>query len=316
MSEPHHPINVVAKRTGLTAHVIRAWERRYRAVEPHRTATNRRVYSEADIERLSLLRIHSSAGQSISYLARLRTEELKQLGNASSPASPVEAAGAQHTRGVASATPLIERAVATIKDLDGMALQAVLNAAEIQLGIQGMLQRFVGPLAQNLGELWRAGSISAAHEHFATATLRKALDRAVRPFALTEQAPVVVVGTPAGQLHELGALLAAAQASNLGWRVIYLGTGLPASELAGAARQHAAKAVALSIVFPDDDPCLGGELLRLRDLLPPGVAIVVGGRAASAYADSLKAIGGTSVEDLAAYGEFLDQLRRSPLRGA
>ncbi len=310
MSASHHPINVVVQRTGLTAHVIRAWERRYRAVEPQRTATNRRVYSDADIERLSLLRAHTAAGQSISYLARLSTESLKQLGNGTSVRAAGTVAGSLLSPAVFGASDLIARGVVAIKNMDAMTFQTVLDLAETQLGVQGMLQRIVGPLAHVVGELWREGSISAAHEHFATASLRKILDRAVRPFALSELAPVLVVGTPLGQLHELGAMIAAAQASNLGWRVIYLGAGLPASEIAGAARQHATKAVALSIVYPDDDPRLGGELLRLRDLLPPGVTIVAGGRAASAYADSLEAIGGKTTEDLNAFGLLLDQLRR------
>lgn len=49
--EQLHPIQVVAHRTGLSRHVIRMWENRYETVTPKRTATNRRLYSEADIER-------------------------------------------------------------------------------------------------------------------------------------------------------------------------------------------------------------------------------------------------------------------------
>ena len=56
MSEALHPIQVVVARTGLTAHVIRVWEKRYGAVIPQRTETNRRLYSEDQIGRLSLLR--------------------------------------------------------------------------------------------------------------------------------------------------------------------------------------------------------------------------------------------------------------------
>ena len=50
-----HSIKIVAQRTGLSSHVIRVWERRYDAVSPRRTETNRRLYSDGDIERLKLL---------------------------------------------------------------------------------------------------------------------------------------------------------------------------------------------------------------------------------------------------------------------
>lgn len=56
MAEAHQGIKVVAQRTGLSAHLIRIWEKRYGAVEPERTETNRRLYSDEQIERLSLLR--------------------------------------------------------------------------------------------------------------------------------------------------------------------------------------------------------------------------------------------------------------------
>ena len=51
-NEKKYAMKVVTRRTGLTSHAIRVWEKRYNAVEPERTDTNRRLYSEADIERL------------------------------------------------------------------------------------------------------------------------------------------------------------------------------------------------------------------------------------------------------------------------
>lgn len=75
-SEPEHPIRVVVRRTGLTSHVIRAWERRYGAVTPHRTDGNRRLYSEADIRRLVLLNRVLQTGRSIGQIASLPEEKL------------------------------------------------------------------------------------------------------------------------------------------------------------------------------------------------------------------------------------------------
>src|SRR5512140_1043166 len=79
MNEPHHAIKGVSRRTGLSAHVIRIWEKRYGAVTPARTGTNRRLYSEEQIERLSLLRDVTRAGHSIGLVAKLQTQALRKL---------------------------------------------------------------------------------------------------------------------------------------------------------------------------------------------------------------------------------------------
>jgi MerR family transcriptional regulator, light-induced transcriptional regulator len=301
------PIRVVARRTGLSAHVIRIWEQRYRAVEPERTDTNRRLYSPGQIERLTLLRDLTQAGHSIGHVAKLPTAKLRQLA-AESVNGKVYAA--RPVAGVPGIGSYLESCVAAVKTLDSVALEEALKRAATALGAQGLLQRVVAPLAQALGDLWRDGTITAAHEHFASAVVRAYLGRAAKPFGGTENAPVLVVATPAGQLHELGALLVGATAANLGWHVTYLGASLPAAEIAGAARQNRARAVALSLVYPEDDPGLEGELTRLRELLPPEVVLLTGGRAMPAYFDVIKKIGAVQMKDLSDLSATLDDLRK------
>ena len=177
-------------------------------------------------------------------------------------------------------------------------------------GAQGLLQRVIAPLAQNIGELWRDGSITAAHEHFASAVIRIFLGHAANSFAGSNNAPVLIVTTPAGQIHELGALLAGAAAANLGWHVTYLGANLPAAEIAGAARLNRARAVALSLVYPEDDSRLEQELLRLRELLPPEITLLAGGRAMPAYRDALDTIGALQLKNLDHLCSTLDELRK------
>jgi len=126
-----------------------------------------------------------------------------------------------------------------------------------------------------------------------------------------DNAPVLVVATPAGQIHELGALLVGAAAANLGWHVTYLGASLPAAEIADAARQNRARAVALSLVYPEDDPRLEGKLTRLRELLQPEVTLLTGGgRAMPAYRDALDKIETLQIKDLAHFCSTLDDLRK------
>jgi DNA-binding transcriptional MerR regulator/methylmalonyl-CoA mutase cobalamin-binding subunit len=308
MAEAHHAIKAVVRRTGLTAHVIRIWEKRYGAVKPTRTGTNRRLYSEEQIERLSLLRNATRAGHSIGHVAKLPTLKLRALA--------VEKTGmggsqADLSTGLAPAPAFLEECLVAVKGLDARALEETLGRAETALGAQGLLQRVIAPLAEKIGSLWRDGTLTAAHEHFGSAVIRIFLGHAARTFAGSANSPVVVVGTPAGQLHELGALLVAAAAANLGWQVTYLGAGLPAAEIAGAARQNRARAVALSLVYPEDDSGMEGELSRLRALLPVDVTLLVGGRAAPAYRGALNKIGARQMKDLTELCATLDEIRSS-----
>jgi len=201
--------------------------------------------------------------------------------------------------------------LASVRSLDTRQLEENLQKALIALGHQGLLRQVVAPLTQTVGELWRGGDITAAHEHFLTATLKVFLGNVASQFAVSSLAPVMVVATPAGQLHELGAVIINAAAAQLGWRTIYLGPSLPAAEIVGAAVQAKALVVALSIVYPDDDPNLPKELISLRQFLSPEVEIVIGGRGAAAYKDALARIGAWQTGDLDAFSQQLDALRRS-----
>jgi MerR family transcriptional regulator, light-induced transcriptional regulator len=107
-----------------------------------------------------------------------------------------------------------------------------------------------------------------------------------------------VVSTPQGQLHELGAVMATALASEQGWHAVYLGPSLPAAEIAGIASQSRARAVALSIVYPEDDPNVEQELHDLRRFLPGNIVIIADGRAVEHYHAALNAIGAIIVKDL------------------
>ena len=312
MKDGQYPIRFVARFTGLSTHVIRIWEQRYRAVEPQRTATKRRLYSQRDIERLNLLRDVTQAGHNIGQVAQLPTDKLGKL----LASSPILKARTQRTVAEApKSVSCLEECVAAIKSLDAPALDDALKRGAIALGALGLLQRVIAPLAQSLGDLWRDGTFTAAHEHFASAAIRVFLGNLAKPFGAMDHAPVLVVATPAGQVHELGALLVGATAANLGWQVTYLGASLPAAEIAGAARQRRARAVALSLVYPEDDPRLEGEVTLLRDSLPAEVKLLAGGRAMPAYRDALEKIGALPIEDLAQLGATLDNLRK-PARKA
>jgi methanogenic corrinoid protein MtbC1 len=177
--------------------------------------------------------------------------------------------------------PALEDALSALMDMDGARFREVLEQAALRLGRVEMLDGYLTPLMHRIGEACARGTLRIAHEHLATAEARGYLDGVTGAFPPTPGAPVLVIGTPVWQYHELGAMLAAATARAEGWQVVYLGPNLPPDELAAAARASGARAVGLSITVAGDPGTLDAELRTLRRMLPQDVALIVGGRAAS-----------------------------------
>lgn len=294
-----HPIGVVMRRTGLKPDLIRVWQRRYGAVAPARTGTRRRLYSDADIERLQLLAALVGAGRRIGGLAELTTGELVALLRADR--------GAERPP---DADDLLGACLTAVLEFDGPGLEGRLLQAARDLSRVHLIEGLVVPLLRRIGELWHEGALRPSHEHLASAVVRSFLGN-LRETPAPPDAPVLIVTTPAGQLHELGALVAAATARAEGWAVLYLGPNLPAEEIATAAERRRAAAVALSITFPPDDPALASELELLGRLLAPGVALLVGGQARQGYRAVLGALRALDLPDLAALRRTLGPLRRS-----
>jgi methylmalonyl-CoA mutase cobalamin-binding subunit len=122
-------------------------------------------------------------------------------------------------------------------------------------------------------------------------------------------APHLIATTPPRQRHELGALMVAAVAAGEGWQATYLGPDLPPEEIAAAAMEKGAQVVALSLIYPPDDPRLADDLRRLRRLLSPSTVLLAGGRAYPAYGAVLDEIGAIRVPDLSTLRRELDRLR-------
>lgn len=313
-SELRHTVRNVALRTGLTPHVIRVWEKRYGTVTPSRSSGNQRLYTEADVERLALLKRVTDHGHSISQVTALPTERLSALVSAVDRSTADSAPGSPRVRTEAgrSSAGLLEEAFTAVADMDAAGLERVLEQGALLLGQIGLLAQVVAPLVGRIGEAWREGRLKVVHEHIASAVVRTYLCQAARPHTLHPSAPVLLVTTPAGQVHELGAALVAAAATSHGWRVTYAAPSLPAEEIAAAALHHGVLAVALSLVHPEDDAMLPNELRRLRRLLPKAIHLLVGGRAAGAYRSVLAEIGAAEIATLEDLATALGQLRQGP----
>ena len=302
---PRHPVRVVAQRTGLSSHVLRAWERRYGVVTPTRTEGGQRLYSDSDIARLLLLRTLTVAGGAISQLAQLPNDELSRMVREEPLSAPEAAPGG-------SAEQWRAGALAAIAALDSSALRRELGRSAMALGVPHFLEQVVSPMLREVGLRWQDGRLGVAHEHLATAVVREVLGWVRESSETMGAAPTLVVATPTNQVHEGGALLVAATAAAEGWRVTYLGVNLPGPEIAAAAVRTGARAVALSLIYPDNDPTLGSQLEALRRSLPAGVTLLVGGSAAPAYQVEVEAAQGQVATDLAELRGALHRLASRP----
>jgi DNA-binding transcriptional MerR regulator/methylmalonyl-CoA mutase cobalamin-binding subunit len=313
MADQGYPIKVAVKRTGLSPHVIRVWEKRYGAVIPQRTATNRRLYTDADITRLRLLRQATLAGHSIGTIATLPTPDLRKLVAVDQAIEPPQPARPQPAPGNAAVHTHLETCIAAAEQLDATELEAALMRARVALSQPVFIEQLIVPLMHRIGDLWREGTFRIVHEHVASAVVRTILGSLLTLGASNGHAvPAIVVATPVGQRHEIGALLVASTAASEGWQVTYLGVNLPAEEIAAAAQQKHARAVALSIVHPADDPRLEHELTNLRRFLPSETSLIVGGRASEGYHDTLEAIGAVWLADMPSLRGHLERLRTGP----
>jgi DNA-binding transcriptional MerR regulator/methylmalonyl-CoA mutase cobalamin-binding subunit len=299
------PIGYVSKQTGLTPHVIRAWERRYGVTSPQRSETNRRLYAQADIDRLALMKRAVDAGHRISLIARLEQPDLKRLdpgdvtgvGRIRTP-SALEATGADKRR-------YLDRALAYVLDLDPGGLKKTLSEAAVRLPQMTLLTGIITPLLEKIGDRWAEGSLRIVQEHVASAEIQSVLRDLIRHGGPEKSAPTMVVATPPGQWCELGALMAAVVAMDRGWQALYLGPNLPVEEIAAAAIEKKAGGVALSVAVYPDERWMLGELSRLKDALPDEVSLFAGGRGVDGLSDRLKALRFEVPPDLKSFAKVI-----------
>jgi len=301
--EIRHSLKAVVKQTGLSPFLIRAWERRYNAISPSRSDTKRRLYTNDDIVRLSLLKKATSLGENIGNIANLTNEDLKKiigdipLNNKQYPMT-IDTAQSNLT-----ANDYFLQAHASIQKLDFDEFEAKLMESSTALSFPQLLDQVISPLLDIVGAMWHGGELRIADEHRVSAIIRSFLGSYVKSDRRSASGRCLVSTTPTGQFHELGALMASLTASVMGWRSIFLGSNLPPEEIAGAVKANNASALALSIIYPTDDPYLGSELVRIRRLIGNDIQILMGGRAAGSYHGFIKDISGIYISNL-------DELRK------
>ncbi|MEZ4325491.1 MAG: MerR family transcriptional regulator [Polyangiales bacterium] len=242
-------MRVVSRRTGLSADLIRAWEKRYQAITPDRTEGNARRYSQAEIQRLELLRDVVALGHTISDVASLPNETLSAL------LSEV-AISAQDT----ATEETLAAYVAAIEAWDLRESQAILARAAALRPPDALALEVLSPILRAIGDGWEQGRLSVTQEHAASAQVRGLLATLLQTIAVDRGAPKLLIAAPEGHEHELGGLIAAVLGAQVGVAPIYLGANVPLRELEATLRRTGAEVVLLAVSRAIDD----AELQRLR----------------------------------------------------
>ena len=307
-SSAQYLIGTVSKRSGVKSDLVRAWERRYQAVTPTRTAGGHRVYTDQDIARLKLLNQATGHGHSISQIAQFSLDELKKLLQQEDAYSNIS-----HTALITGdktflTEDYIEKCYVTVLAFDAKGLESHFENAIVELGTEAFIENLLTPLLTRIGERWKTGELRPIHEHMTSSVIRSLTYILRNNNPCPDDAPRMIVSTPIGQLHELGALLAAIMAELNGWQVTYLGANLPAEEIAAAVKYTHAKAVTISISFSADDHVVPKEIRRLRKLIGSNVALIVGGRSASYYEAVLDEVGVLKIQSYEHFRLILKQL--------
>jgi DNA-binding transcriptional MerR regulator/methylmalonyl-CoA mutase cobalamin-binding subunit len=302
MKPLRYPIRAVSKLTGISVDTLRAWERRYRVVEPERDERGR-LYSESDVERLRLLRAAVEQGHAIGRVAVLTTDELKTLQHRGPDPVPYDGPA------VAASPSDLANLQAAVERFDAPGLRRELSRLAAILPARTLARDVALPLMRSVGEAWHDGKVTVAQEHLVTAELRSLIGALARLHALPDNAPRLMLATPAGEQHELGTLVAALVASGSGFGTFYLGPNLPASDVVNAARRVGPRAVVLGYTGQESAPGALEELLVIARGLPADTECWVGGSGAVSAAGSLAGTRALLLEDFDAYERNLGRLR-------
>ena len=259
-------IGELSRRTGVSDHVLRAWERRYGLLKPARSPGGFRLYSARDEDRVRRMQAQLARGLSASEAA-----------GAALAAAPATAGGRADgaLSGVAERNAgLADRARILAQELDEFnepAAQAAFDRLLADFTVETVLRDVVTPYLHELGERWKRGDVGISQEHFASNVLRGRLAGLARGWG-HGHGPRAVLACPPGESHDLALLIFGIALNRNGWRIGYLGADTPLDELINTAVDISADLVVLAATTPDRFVGLTADLSRLAGTVPLALA--------------------------------------------
>ena len=286
-----YTIKEAAARTGVSVALLRAWERRYGVVAPSRTAAGYRLYDEAALDRLRVMRALLEDGWQPSAAAAAILDGTAPTPPPSQVPTQTAAPDDPDSSDVVGSGPPGGEAAGAIAAL--VAGAAALDSASIERALDDIFaagsyelvaERLLLPALVEIGNAWADGRLSVAAEHAASEAVRRRLAAA---FQAAGRAPsgggVILVGLPPGSRHDIGALAFAVAARRAGLPILYLGADLPADDWVETARRTGARAVVIGAPTAADVEAASHVADALGVGLPK-LVIAAGGTAAEAVA--------------------------------
>ena len=211
-----YSIKEIEHLSGIKAHTIRIWEKRYKIFEPKRTETNIRFYDDEDLKKILNVSVLNRYGFKISKIAELPEERL-------------ERELMQVTHFNSNLDGQIESLIKAMIDFDEENFEQVFNRSVVNIGFEETIIRLIYPFFEKIGILWTTGNINPAQEHFVSNLIRQKLIAAINdiPKRIKDQSISFVLFLPEGEWHELGLLFFSYVLKKTGYRITYLGSSLP-----------------------------------------------------------------------------------------
>jgi DNA-binding transcriptional MerR regulator len=223
-------IGELSRRVGVSAELLRSWERRYGLLSPTRTSGGFRLYGAEDERRVVRMLGHLDAGVSAAEAARLA---LSEPGDGDRPAP---GAVGDHLR-------------AALDRFDEAGAQAALDRLLASFAVETVLRDAVLPYLHELGERWRRGESSIAQEHFASAFLRGRLLGLARGWG-GGVGPMALLACLPGDQHDLGLICFGLALRGQGWRITFLGPDTPLATITETVRLLQPALVVLTAALP------------------------------------------------------------------
>ncbi|HAM98455.1 MAG TPA: helix-turn-helix-type transcriptional regulator [Marinilabiliales bacterium] len=216
MKETYYNINDLEKLTGIKAHTIRIWEKRYGLLEPSRTDTNIRYYSANDLKKLLNISVLNKNGIKISRIAEFSDQEIgEKVIEFTSRTSDVE--------------DQVQALTMAMFHMNLQKFEKLLTVSYINRGFENTYLEIITPFLSKLGLLWQTGTITPAQEHFATNIIRRKIIVAIDGLlaSYNDKSKRFILFLPEGEQHEISLLFAYYLLKKYNQHVTYLGTSIP-----------------------------------------------------------------------------------------
>ena len=265
--EARYSIRVTSRLTSIELDTLRMWERRYGFPRPERTSGGSRVYSEADVEALKLIKRALDQGYRPGEVVGKPREELTEL---------VLVASQAPSR-TATATPTMATLLAALGRDEVALLRAELRQAAVMLGPKRFVVEVAHPICVRVGELWADGKLEVRHEHMLSECLSAQLRVLMSAYEDRRGAPRVLLTSLPNERHGLGLAMVEVYLAASQVTPVLLGVDTPAEQIVKAARSHAVDAVGLLVTLASDLKATKSHVHWMLGELPRRVCIWVGG---------------------------------------